>query len=161
MIWFLNNTFLHLIWFNFSWDWCISFIPGSNISMHKRIKIKTDSNNHFGSLQLSLSRLLVRLSCVYVRMLLSHETTSNDTVSSFYTIYMITISYSSIVPPKELKNLKYDLRKEWESCISQTFFVSYVLKTYEKIACYILLTVLLFMLDFQRKYGMKMVFRIS
>ena len=48
--------------------------------------------------------------CVCV--LLSHKTTSNDTVSSFYTIYMITISYSSIVPSKSLKKKsKYTLKK--------------------------------------------------
>ena len=72
-----------------------------SMSVWKRRSVVLGSS--FCSLQLSLSRLLVRLSCVYERMLLSHDTTSNDTVSSFYTIYMITISYSSVVPCEEMK----------------------------------------------------------
>ena len=72
-----------------------------SMSVWKRRSVVLGSS--FCSVQLSLSRLLVRLSCVYVRMFLSHETTSNDTVSSFYTIYMITISYSSVVPCEEMK----------------------------------------------------------
>ena len=72
-----------------------------SMSVWKRRSVVLGSS--FCSVQLSLSRLLVRLSCVYVRLFLSHETTSNDTVSSFYTIYMITISYSSVVPCEEMK----------------------------------------------------------
>ena len=80
-----------------------------SMSVWKRRSVVLGSS--FCSVQLSLSRLLVRLSCVYERMLLSHDTTSNDTVSSFYTIYMITISYSSVVPCEEMKMF---LRKEWK-----------------------------------------------
>ena len=80
-----------------------------SMSVWKRRSVVLGSS--FCSVQLSLSRLLVRLSCVYVRMLLSHETTSNDTVSSFYTIYMITISYSSVVPCEEMK---MHFKKEWK-----------------------------------------------